>query len=61
MAQINEKLKKLLANVDAHIVQSGKVERELNSLLPNPIYDKVFHPIYDNLIVLQYLFKLQSI
>ena len=41
-------LKKLLINVDAHIVQSGKVERDLNSLLSNPIYDKVFHPIYDN-------------
>ena len=34
--------------VDAYIVQSGKVEKELATIVPNPIYDKVFHPIYDN-------------
>ena len=41
-------LRKLIANVDAHIVQSGKVEKELVDLTPMAIYDKVFHPIYDN-------------
>ena len=34
--------------VDAFIVQSAKVEKELKSIIPNPNYDKVFHPIYDN-------------
>tara|TARA_Y100001960_G_C14501175_1_gene741674 strand:- start:30 stop:803 length:774 start_codon:yes stop_codon:yes gene_type:complete len=41
-------LKKNLANVDAYIVQSSNVEKELKSLVDNPIYDKVFHPIYNN-------------
>ena len=34
--------------VDAFIVQSAKVEKELKSIIPNPNYDKVFHPVYDN-------------
>jgi len=41
-------LKRFLVYADAHIVQSAKVERELKQILSNPIYDKVFHPIYDN-------------
>ena len=41
-------LKKLLSNVDIHIVQSSKVEKELKKIAPNSLYDKVFHPIYNN-------------
>ncbi len=41
-------LKYLFKYVDAYIVQSVKVERELASIVSNPTYDKVFHPIYDN-------------
>ena len=41
-------LRKMLSNVDAHIVQSSKVEQELKILAPDSIYDKVFHPIYNN-------------
>ena len=41
-------LKKLLLNVDIHVVQSSKVEKELKKIAPNALYDKVFHPIYNN-------------
>ena len=41
-------LKKILANVDGCIVQSATVEEELKALVSEPIYAKVFHPIYDN-------------
>ena len=41
-------IKKLVKNVDGFIVQSSIVEKELNSLIDEPIYNKVFHPIYNN-------------
>ena len=41
-------IKKITRNVDGFVVQSSIVEAELKSLVPNPIYVKRLHPIYDN-------------
>ena len=41
-------IKKLADNVDAFIVQSSIVEKELHSLINAPVYEKVNHPIYDS-------------
>lgn len=41
-------MKSFLKKMDFHIVQSSIVEQELLNLLPNAIYKKLFHPIYDN-------------
>tara|TARA_A100001011_G_scaffold398351_1_gene502451 strand:+ start:178 stop:1335 length:1158 start_codon:yes stop_codon:yes gene_type:complete len=38
----------LVSHVDAFIIQSSAVEKELLGLLDKPIYNKVFHPIYND-------------
>ena len=40
-------MKFFLNKMDFHIVQSSIVESELLSLVPNAIYSKLFHPIYN--------------
>ena len=40
-------IKKLMTKVDGFIVQSSIVEDQLKTLVKNPVYSKVFHPIYD--------------
>ena len=41
-------IKKIIKNVDGFLVQSSIVEKELKSLLAEPVYVKRFHPIYDD-------------
>ncbi|SVD86741.1 uncharacterized protein METZ01_LOCUS439595, partial [marine metagenome] len=32
--------------MDGHLVQSGQTERELHEIIENPVYEKLFHPLY---------------
>ena len=41
-------IKKLISKVDGFVVQSSIVEKELKSLIKDPVYVKKFHPIYNN-------------
>jgi len=38
-------IKKIFKHVDAFVVMSSKVEEELKSIVNNPIYKKLFHPV----------------
>ena len=41
----------LFQKMHGHIVQSSQTEKEIHELIVEPVYEKRFHPLYDNLPV----------
>ena len=38
-------IKKIFKHIDAYVVMSSKVEEQLKSIIDDPIYKKLFHPV----------------